>query len=116
MKTSIIICLLFVSIFISSGKRRSHASTSEEQTAMHVIDYGSSIDESYYQMWSDNSWEVSYRFVFIDATEYATILYSESTEYYYSQVGNQIIIYFRHQQSASLYIRTNIFDPHYFAC
>ena len=49
--------------------------------------YGIFIDSSYYELWSDSSWEQFNRVLVINGITYTTVINNDSDEYYYDALG-----------------------------
>lgn len=72
----------------TSCKKSSSPTEPEKAKApVALAEYGSSIDEYYYKIWSDSTWECFNRTLTINGTFYATIMDCYGNEYYYSSEG-----------------------------
>ncbi len=88
MKSIIIFFIILVSLFNLSCKKSSSPSEPEEpKSPVSLAEYGSSIDEYYYKVWSDSSCESFYRTTTINGVFYATIMDSYGNEFYYCADG-----------------------------
>ncbi len=88
MKSFIVVVIILLSMLTISCKKSSSPSEPEEPRApVSLAEYGSSIDEYYYKVWSDSTWECFNRTLTINGTFYATIMDCYGDEYYYSADG-----------------------------
>ena len=88
MKSFILFFLVLLSIFNISCKKSISPSEPEEPIMIvSLAEYGSSIDENYYKVWSDSTWECFNRTISINGIFYATIVDCYGDEYYYSADG-----------------------------
>ena len=78
-------CLLF-----SISCKKSTSSPTEPalpQKPITLDGYGIFIDSSYYELWSDSSWEQFNRVLVINGITYTTVINNDSDEYYYDALG-----------------------------
>lgn len=88
MKSFVIFVLIFLSIFnLACKKSNSPTEPTEPRAPVSLSEYGSSIDENYYKVWSDSTWECFDRTITINGTFYATIMDCYGDEFYYSADG-----------------------------
>jgi hypothetical protein len=88
MKSFVIFVLIFLSIFnLACKKSNSPTEPNELKQPVSLAEYGSSIDENYYKVWSDSTWECFDRTITINRIFYATIVDCYGDEYYYSADG-----------------------------
>lgn len=90
MKTFITVCFLISSILSFSCKKEDSPVSTPTPPPPKIIlltGYGSSIDSSFYKMWSDSSWERFNRIVTVNGITYVTVITNDGNEYYYSVLG-----------------------------
>ncbi len=85
MKNNFCILLMLALFSFISCDNASTGSDDEDSISMDA--YSSALDNAYYKVWSDNSWEEYNRIITIDSKTYITTITDEGTEYYYSSEG-----------------------------
>jgi hypothetical protein len=81
-----ILFLTSLFLFLSCDNSNSPDDKNDQNT-ISTDNYGFMLDESFYKVWSDNSWEKFNSVVTIDNTTYVTIITESGFEYYYSKAG-----------------------------
>jgi len=79
--------MLMIALFSFISCDNASTDGEDEEDSISMDGYGSALDNAYFKVWSDNSWEEYYRIISIDGDTYATIITSEGNEYYYSSEG-----------------------------
>lgn len=81
------VCFFVLSLICLSCNKEETPESPPQQRTLLLSGYGSSIDSSYYKVWSDSTWEKFNRLVTIDSVTYTTVVTDDGSEYYYSVLG-----------------------------
>ena len=92
MRSLIGVCMIFTSIVLSSCNQTSAPTGTSPQfpnpgLAVSLVGYGSTLDSTYYKVWSDSSWQEFYIDTTISGTTYSVLLDDAGNETLYGPDG-----------------------------
>jgi hypothetical protein len=74
-------------LFLSCKNANSPDDDKNDKNTISIDGYGSSLGNSYYKLWSDDSWEQYNGIITINSETYLSLITNTGNEYYYSAAG-----------------------------